>query len=64
MNSFISFIHSVDVSRYFIYHQITLLLFQIIDPEKSSVKMLGTKVEINLKKMEPGAWPALEARTA
>ena len=32
----------------------------MIDPEKSSVKLLGTKVEINLRKAEPGSWPLLE----
>ena len=28
--------------------------------EKSQVKMLGSKVEINLRKAEPGSWPTLE----
>ena len=37
-----------------------LLLFQVIQPESSGVKMLGTKVEVNLKKAEPFHWPSLE----
>ncbi|XP_074657258.1 cysteine and histidine-rich domain-containing protein 1-like [Tubulanus polymorphus] len=32
----------------------------IIDPKSSAVKLLGTKVEINLKKAEPFSWTALE----
>ena len=39
---------------------IQLLLFQVIRPESSGVKMLGTKVEVNLKKAEPFHWPSLE----
>ena len=35
-------------------------LFQPIIPEKSEVKMLGTKVEIILKKQEAFSWPTLE----
>ena len=35
-------------------------MFQVVDPEKSQVKMLGSKVEINLRKAEPGSWPTLE----
>lgn len=34
--------------------------FQVINPEASNVKLLGTKVEINLRKAEPGKWSALE----
>ena len=41
-------------------HIMLLLLFQVIRPESSGVKMLGTKVEINLKKAEPFHWPSLE----
>lgn len=37
-----------------------LVLREEIIPEKSSVKMLGTKVEINLKKAEAFSWPTLE----
>ena len=33
---------------------------QVIKPEVSEVKMLGTKVEVNLKKAEPFSWPTLE----
>lgn len=33
----------------------------MIDPEKSNVKMLGSKVEINLKKSEPGKWVTLHS---
>ncbi|ESN96302.1 hypothetical protein HELRODRAFT_68024 [Helobdella robusta] len=37
-----------------------ILLKGIIDPSKSSVKILASKVEINLKKQEPGSWAGLE----
>ncbi len=33
---------------------------QVVDPERSQVKMLGAKVEINLRKAEPGSWSNLE----
>jgi len=33
---------------------------QVIDPSKSRVNLMGTKVEVNLKKMEPGSWSSLE----
>lgn len=36
------------------------LYFQVIDVSKSSASMLGTKVEIKLKKGEPGAWSKLD----
>ncbi|ELU00349.1 hypothetical protein CAPTEDRAFT_165685 [Capitella teleta] len=32
-----------------------------VDPAKSSVKLLGTKVEVNLKKAEPCSWSKLES---
>jgi len=32
----------------------------VIDPDKSRVNLLGTKVEVILKKMEPGSWSSLE----
>jgi len=34
---------------------------QVIDPGKSRVNLMGTKVEVNLKKMEPGSWSSLES---
>ena len=37
-----------------------VFMFKVVDPEKSQVKMLGSKVEINLRKAEPGSWPTLE----
>lgn len=37
-----------------------IVLKGVIDPTKSSIKLLGTKVEINLKKLEPGSWSSLE----
>lgn len=37
-----------------------VVLRGVIDPGKSIVKLTGTKVEINLKKMEPGNWSSLE----
>lgn len=42
-----------------------LLIFflQEIIPESSNVKMLGTKVEINLKKKEPFSWSDLEHKS-
>ena len=36
---------------------------QVIDPSKSRVNLMGTKVEVNLKKMEPGSWSSLELST-
>ncbi|KAK6645104.1 hypothetical protein RUM43_001380 [Polyplax serrata] len=38
-----------------------LELYGVVDIEKSHVEMLPTKVEIELKKAEPGNWPKLEA---
>lgn len=38
------------------------MLNGIIDPTKSNVQLLGSKVEINLKKSEIGSWPLLEKR--
>ena len=38
----------------------TVWYFQAIIPEKSEVKMMGTKVEIILKKEESFSWPTLE----
>ena len=35
-------------------------VIQVVDPSKSSVKMLGTKIEVTLKKFEPGSWASLE----
>ncbi|XP_062580446.1 cysteine and histidine-rich domain-containing protein 1-like [Saccostrea cucullata] len=37
-----------------------IILREEIIPEKSTVKMIGTKVEINLKKAEAFSWPTLE----
>lgn len=37
-----------------------IVLRGVIDPEKSQVKVMGSKVEINLKKAEPGSWSVLE----
>lgn len=34
--------------------------FQPIIPDKSEVKLMGTKVEIILKKAEAFSWPSLE----
>ncbi|XP_076445111.1 cysteine and histidine-rich domain-containing protein 1-like [Babylonia areolata] len=39
--------------------QKTFLLSDVICPESSSVKMMGTKVEVNLKKAEPFSWRSL-----
>jgi len=36
----------------------------IIDPATSNVVLLGTKVELNLKKLEPGSWSSLELPAA
>lgn len=35
-------------------------MLQIINVEKSSVAMLQTKVEVKLKKAEPGSWAKLD----
>lgn len=43
--------------------QKTFHLNERILPESSSVKMMGTKVEVNLKKEEQFSWPALEMPT-
>ena len=34
--------------------------FQVINPTTSAVKLLGAKVEVNLRKAEPGSWQTLE----
>lgn len=34
--------------------------FQVVNVEESTVNMLPTKVEIKLKKLEPGSWAKLE----
>ena len=34
--------------------------FQIVDIEQSAVNMLPTKVEIKLRKKEPGSWAKLD----
>ena len=31
-----------------------------MDPVRSNVKLLATKVEVNLRKADPGKWSALE----
>ncbi|XP_005089581.2 cysteine and histidine-rich domain-containing protein 1 [Aplysia californica] len=38
----------------------TFILREAIDPNRSDVKLLGTKVEINLKKASAFSWPSLE----
>jgi len=38
----------------------TFTLNGTIDPDKSNVKMMGSKVEINMKKLDTGSWSALE----
>lgn len=40
--------------------QKTFTLRDVINVESSEVRMLGTKVEVNLKKAEPFPWPTLE----
>ncbi|CAH2076584.1 unnamed protein product, partial [Iphiclides podalirius] len=40
--------------------ELDLELRGVIDVQKSSASMLGTKVEIKLKKAEPGAWSKLD----
>ncbi|KAK3098877.1 hypothetical protein FSP39_023910 [Pinctada imbricata] len=37
-----------------------IILREVIDPVNSQVKMMGTKVEINLRKVESFSWPSLE----
>jgi len=38
----------------------TFILREAIDPTKTEVKLLGTKVEINMKKRSAFSWPSLE----
>lgn len=42
------------------YFNKSFVLHGVIDPSKSRVNLMGTKVEVNLKKMEPGSWSSLE----
>jgi len=42
----------------------TFILSEAIDPTKSNVKLLGTKVEINFKKASNFSWPSLELEQA
>ena len=32
----------------------------MIDVEKSTVNLLGTKVEVKMRKLEPGSWASLD----
>jgi len=41
----------------------SLDLFSVIDPDTSSFKVLGTKVELNLKKSDGKSWTLLEKTT-
>ncbi|KAH9525274.1 Cysteine and histidine-rich domain-containing protein 1 [Bulinus truncatus] len=41
-------------------YQKTFILREPVDPSLSTVKLLGTKLEIELKKSEPFSWPTLE----
>lgn len=41
-------------------HQLNLRLFGVIDPEKSSVELLGTKAEVRLRKAAPISWATLQ----
>ncbi|KAK7497406.1 hypothetical protein BaRGS_00011450 [Batillaria attramentaria] len=56
----------VKLSVYIVFNkgssifQRTFHLREPINLESSEVKMLGTKVEINLRKAEPFSWPSLE----
>jgi hypothetical protein len=36
-------------------------LFAPIDPEKSSFKIMGTKLELTLEKADGSGWPVLKA---
>jgi hypothetical protein len=36
-------------------------LFGSIDPDKSSFKIMGTKLELTLEKMDGSGWPVLKA---
>ena len=38
------------------------ILLQVIDPAKSSVELLATKVELKLRKADPSSWPSLEVK--
>jgi len=43
-----------------VYHE-TIKLYQPINPSACSFKVLSTKIEIRLRKLEASHWPALEA---
>lgn len=36
------------------------VVLQIIDPSGSNVVLMGSKIEVNMRKAEPGSWPSLE----
>lgn len=42
------------------FNQFSCIIFQVVKVEESSVSMLPTKVEIKMKKAEPGSWAKLE----
>jgi len=41
---------------------VVVFYFQPIIPDQSTVKLLGTKVEVILKKAESFSWPSLELK--
>lgn len=51
----LTFCHKITVYMY-----PCLVSLKVIDPEKSNVKMMGTKVEINFKKADSCSWTTLE----
>ncbi|TKA68818.1 hypothetical protein B0A49_05831 [Cryomyces minteri] len=50
-------LHTSDGKRY----QNSMALFATIDPEKSSYKIMGTKLELTLAKADGASWPVLRA---
>ncbi|KXL42839.1 hypothetical protein M433DRAFT_71019 [Acidomyces richmondensis BFW] len=50
-------LHTTDKKSY----RTTMTTFASIDPEKSSFKILGTKLELNIAKVDAVGWPVLRA---
>jgi len=50
-------LHTTDKKSY----QTTMTTYASIDPEKSSFKIMGTKLELNLAKADAAGWPVLRA---
>jgi hypothetical protein len=56
-NSFVVDLPTTDNKRF----QDTFNLFASIDPEQSTFRVLGTKLELNLAKADGTSWPVLRS---